>query len=79
MKFHYSNLKDRIKLVIYDTRKYLSLIFNLLIIFLTIIIFLPVKLMSFGFMKKLSNYLLDLQSTILEYFVSKIFFTFYCC
>lgn len=78
MKFHYSELKERIKYTIEDILKIFSIFLYLLVFFLVIVIFCCAKLLSFGFMKKISNYFIELQSNILKHLLCKMFFTLYC-
>jgi len=78
MKFHYSDLRSCVKFIITNTHKYLSLLFSVLIISIILIVFMPVRILSFGFMEKLSNYLINIQKIVLEHFIKKMSITLNC-
>jgi len=78
MKFHCSNLKERIKDTILDLSKCITIMFYILMFWVIVIVFLPIRIISFGVIRKLTKPLLNLQDKATDYFMSKIFFMFYC-
>jgi hypothetical protein len=78
MKFHCSDLKKCIRHLIMNTYKYIMLIFSVLIITIVILLFMPIRIFSFGLVQKLSDYLINIQKVVLEYFFKKMDFALNC-
>jgi len=74
MKFHCSDLKECGRHLITNTYKYMTLMFSVLIVAIVILLFIPVRIISFGFMQKLSDYFINIQKEVLEYFFKKMAF-----
>lgn len=78
MKFHYSNLKYQVKLFTLNIFKMLYLMLNVIMFYITVIVFWPVRLMSIGFIRKLTKPILDLQDELSSYCMANVFVMLYC-
>jgi hypothetical protein len=78
MKIHYSNLKIRIKDLALDLSKCMTLILYVFMFWIIVITFLPIRIISYGFIRKLTKPILEVQNKSTDYFMSKIFFIYYC-
>jgi len=77
MKLHCTYLKEQVKLESLNILKVSYLMFNVTMFYIILLVFFPVRLISFGFIRKLTKPIINLQSKISNYFLEKIIFTLY--
>lgn len=77
MKFHNSEFGYRLRDNFIEFGRLIRVISCIILIFLLVVISYPFHLAAHGFMRKLTDPIIELQSRCANYLISKLFFTLY--